>query len=507
MSTDCGSHGIFNPSTGQCDCMDDYNSLSGGNKWTGVFCQKPPVNIPCVRSSDDFRAAHGGGDESCGNWGKYGVCDEFTGTCSCGTIDPFYGVRCENECTNDNHCGGSLQPLADGTSRNIGACDKRVMRCKCANGWSGTQCRDEPPEAKCYNDAECSWGGVSRGACDEGANICVCDTDSSGRALSTGNRCSQRHYYEGADCTQDSDCEDKSNKCVSNKCRGSDGAGGMSTGEMAAGMVSAIWSPEGLATLFIDEAAEEMVEALYDASVVAAKAVTKSVTEMVSGAATKEAAEKVGTEMVVKVAAETSSKAVTSSMVGTAVKQTTEKVMEKASIGPMGWILLLLQVWTAVLDITDSQGLNMMVGQGTLDAMAKQFLGWFNGNADVIKAGFTLPRPYYPRYSVPFNLEYLARDNQIKLTNDSVDYLSRLTVNSNGQTIVPLFNPPIDMALNDKKEEYPLYWNMANNNVRVFNNLVEYGWSIWVLISLIVVSTALICVFTSDTVLAKMNKK
>jgi hypothetical protein len=276
---------------------------------------------------------------------------------------------------------------------------------------------------------------------------------------------------------------------------------------MAAGMVSAIWSPEGLATLFIDEAAEEMVEALYDASVVAAKAVTKSVTEMVSGAATKEAAEKVGTEMVVKVAAETSSKAVTSSMVGTAVKQTTEKVMEKASIGPMGWILLLLQVWTAVLDITDSQGLNMMVGQGTLDAMAKQFLGWFNGNADVIKAGFTLPRPYYPRYSVPFNLEYLARDNQIKLTNDSVDYLSRLTVNSNGQTIVPLFNPPIDMALNDKKEEYPLYWNMANNNVRVFNNLVEYGWSIWVLISLIVVSTALICVFTSDTVLAKMNKK
>jgi hypothetical protein len=36
---------------------------------------------------------------------------------------------------------------------------------------------------------------------------------------------------------------------------------------------------------------------------------------------------------------------------------------------------------------------------------------------------------------------------------------------------------------------------------------VEYGWSIWVLISLIVVSTALICVFTSDTVLAKMNKK
>lgn len=506
MSTtlNCGSHGVFNPTTGQCDCMDDYNSLTGPNKWTGVFCQKPPVNIPCVKSSDAFRAAHNGGDESCGNWGQYGVCDEFTGTCSCGTVDPFYGVRCENECTNDMQCGGPLQPLADGTSRNIGLCDRRTNKCACQNGWAGTQCRTEPANAQCFRDADCSWGGVKRGACDEGSHKCSCLTDSQGRPVYTGNLCSQRHFYEGAACKVDKDCEDKSNKCVGGKCKGPEGAGGITPGELAASMLEGIWSPEGILNMIIDQGSEHMASAIFKTtSATAAKALQIATIEI--GNALGKAADIIGMETLSKAIAEMTSKAVAKRAAAATAAKAAE-IGEEADLGPAGWLLILLQVWTAVLDIYDSQGLNMMVGQGQLDAMQKQYLAYFNAIPQVVDAGVTFPIPYYASYSFPFQQEYAARDNQLKLTTDAVEYISRLTVNSNGQTIVPLFNPPAAIAVNQVKEKYPVYWNMANGNVRVFGNLVQYGWAIWTLGSLMVVSVTLICVFSSPSVLSKLKK-
>lgn len=508
MSTtlNCGSHGVYNPVTGQCDCMDDYNNLNGTNKWTGIFCQKPPVNIPCVRSSDEFRAAHGGGDESCGNWGKYGVCNEYTGTCDCGVDDPFFGVRCQNECQNDDSCGGVLQMLPDGTSRDIGICDRRSMRCQCKNGWSGSQCRVEPANDKCYNDKECSWGGKVRGSCDETLQVCSCMTDDKGRPLFSGNRCSTRYVYEGAPCKEDGDCEDKSNKCVNGKCNSTDGSTGMNAGQMAAAMLNGIWSPAGMADMLVDYYAEEMVGYMWENTAGAMiKSLTKQTAEMAVDPALSAATSKVGAQMTGKIMANTASESATKSMMGGVFKRVSE-LANKIRKLPWGFILAFIQVWAMVLDVYDSRGLNQQVSQDMLDQLEKQFLAAFNGDERVVEAGFTLPTDFYPEFTVPYNLEYLARDNQIKLTNYAADYISKLTVNSNGQTIVPLFNPPATITLNESTSKHPTYWKMANNNVRVYNNLVDYGWSIWVLISLVIVSVVLICVFTSDSVTQKLKK-
>lgn len=508
MSTtlDCGSHGVFNAATGQCDCMDDMNNLSGANKWTGVFCQKPPVNIPCTKSSDEFRSAHNGGDESCGNWGKFGVCDEYTGTCDCGTQDPYFGVRCQNECQKDDDCGGTLQMLPDGTSRDIGICDRRSMRCQCKNGWTGGQCRVEPPDDKCYNDAECSWGGETRGSCDETLGVCACMNDDKGRPLFTGNRCSKRNVYEGAPCEVDADCEDKSNKCVNKKCSSPDGSTGMNASQMAAAMLNGLWSPSGMANMVVDFGAEESVEWLYkNTAQKMLEALAKQSSEMATNKALSEATQKVGSEVVGKAIAETTSRSATRSITGQMFK-TVSKLANKFSKIPWGFILAFIQIWAMVLDIQDSRGLNMQVSQDMLDMLEKQFLTAFNGDQNVKEAGVTLPTTYYPEYTVPYNLEYLARDNQNKLTNYAADYISKLTVNSNGQTIVPLFNPPATISLNEETSKHPVYWNMANDNIKVFHNLVDYGWSIWLLISLIVVSVVLICVFTSDSVTSKLKK-
>jgi hypothetical protein len=504
---ECGAHGVANEVTGQCDCMDDAGSLSGANKWTGVFCQNPPVNIPCVKSSDEFRAKYGG-DAACGNWGKYGMCDEVTGTCSCGTVDPFFGVRCQNECTSDSNCGGTLARLPDGTNRDIGVCNRRTMQCACKNGWSGTQCRVEPAGEKCYNDAECTWGGQVRGACDESSQKCVCLQDDKGRPLFRGNRCSERIVYEGAACKQDKDCADKSNKCVSGKCKGNDSSSsGMSPDELAAAALAGIWSPTGLATMLVDIGAEQMAEGIYKTIAKPIYAsISKSVGELVGNKAISKATAKVGTEMTAKMAAQAASKAATKTAVSTAASQATQ-ASAKASAGPIGWILLVLQVWAAVLDIYDSRGLNMQATQDQLDMMEKQFIAYVNSTKSLLDAGLTLPLIYYPEFTVAYNAEMRAPDTQAQIVNDAADYISKLTVNSNGQTIVPMFYTPTLQAEVEKQEQYPVYWSMANNNVRVFNNLVDYGWSIWLLISLIVVSITLICVFTSDSVTSKLKKK
>lgn len=524
VAVDCGAHGLLNPATGQCDCMDDNNSLSGASasKWTGAYCQKPPFNIPCIKSSNEFRAAHEGGDEACGNYGKFGVCNEITGTCSCstggGSITPFFGTRCENACTSDLHCGGALQPLADGTPRNIGVCDKNTLRCVCANGWSGVQCRTEPstpPGSQCFNDAECSWGGVSRGACDEASKACACLTDQQGRPVYTGPRCSTRMIYEGAACQSDKDCKDASNKCVNGKCRSPDdmGDGKPTPREVAAAIVAGILTPEGLLNMAIDEYVEHMIGKIATSAAAMARTVEARAAQTLSDSAIKSSTSKVGAEMTAKLAAKTVSKAAASSVSSSIITRIGAKLVSAVkSINPLTALILILQIWTMVLDINDRQGLNEMVGQDQLEMLSKQMVEMFNSDPDVIEAGLTLPLPFYPRNTVPYKLEALTPESLVQNINDQADYLSRLTVNSAGQRIVPMFNPPAAIAAQaalaaKQKAGGGVNWALSGGDERVYANLAQYGWALWTLGGLIITSVVLICVFTSESVLAKLHKK
>lgn len=506
----CGSHGAVDE-YGQCQCFNDpgYTDKDGAVQWYGMYCQKPPANVPCKKSSDEERKKLGG-DLACGNYGQYGTCNT-NGTCDCGLVNPFKGSRCQNACESDMDCGGPKMPYTtpEGTTinRDIGLCNRKDNTCSCKNGWSGVQCRTPPPDAKPYDAADCAWGGVAHGTFNEDTKQCICFKDERGRPLYEGPLCTLPIVYEGAPCSSKEPCRDKTAKCVDGTCHDTDTVDKTKLSEIFLTCVQGLFTWESINFILVDVGLTKMAK-FFSETVV--KQILEKVLLNSFEAFSKEAAfaaltKTVGEELAVKITAQVFTKEVVT-MSATALAEASTAAVADSVTGPIGAILFLLQVWGMGLDVADGRGLQQMMLQGHLDMLGASFVNEINGVKELVDLGVTMPLPVTPDTSVPFQIQFKTTENYSNFIKYIGDYISALTVNSDGQVIVPLFNPPDEVERNERKAKYPLYWKMAQDNNDVFDRLTKYGWLMWVLGSLVVVLVVLTCVFSAPAVKRRLHK-
>jgi hypothetical protein len=506
----CGSHGTLDE-YGQCVCNLDpgYTTKDGNVEWSGVYCQRPPTNVPCKPSSAEERKKLGG-DLACGNWGQYGTCNS-NGTCDCGVKNPFKGSRCQNECQSDMDCGGPKVPFPtpDGAvNRDIGVCNRANNRCVCKNGWSGVQCRTPPADAKAYDESDCYWGGVQHGTFDAENKKCICLKDLQGRPLYEGPLCAIPVVYEGAPCSDKEPCRDKQAQCINGKCQGPDeGSSGVSIPEQILAALGGLLSLESIEFMLVDQGIEKTAEFLVKSGItgIMTKILEAQMAKLTQGAVFDMLASRVGVE----VATQTMSRAVAENTVKTVASNVIREqaaLIGEAYASKLDSILFVLAVWSMVLDLRDVRGLNTQMLQDNLDMFGVKFQNYINETKTLVDVGMTLPKPVLPENNVPFNIQLNSSDTFKKYIEHLGDYLSALTVNSDGQVIVPLFNPPEQVERNERKKKYPLYWKMAQDNNDVFDRLTEYGWIMWLLGSFIVVLVVLTCVFSAPAVKRRLRK-
>lgn len=481
----CGNHGTCNPATKNCDCLPG---------WTGVFCQKPPSSsVPCVIDKA-FRDAHNGGDLDCGNWGQFGVC-ATNGTCSCGAVNPFFGDRCEQQCRNNDDCGGIRNDNSV-----IGKCNSMTGTCECGPGWSGPQCRTVSDTATCTSDGDCGWGGTLRGTCDTSTGTCDCQKAPSGVPLYSGVFCEKVVPAEGSPCSKDADCGSPQEKCVNNACYGGANSNSdVNLGDIVGQTIEGMFMTEsGITALALFIGVPAMSKYLIGAPIQAAmKAkVEQEMGELITSDTLKEIT--IGEAMATKVATELFAKQAAEQTVEAGIEIATKTAVETlfSPFGAIMDILDVLMIVSMILDGFDVAGLNMEMNQSVLDALMLQFYGSINGEKGMTDIGFTLPRPYLPENTVQFRTQMKETAVQKKLLTDIDSYLGKLVVNSDGQIIEPAFYNEAAQKLNTERQNNSVYWNMSRQNNTVFKNLVSYGWVMWLLLAVVVLFLTVSIIFS-----------
>lgn len=495
----CGYHGFLDSTRGECVCYTDT-----GEPWTGTYCQTPPKDtVPCTVSNADFRKAHGDGDLSCGNYGQFGVCNN-NGKCNCGYTHPFSGTRCEKPATTHQGCGAV--PCNDRTqdcTNPIGMLNPENNRCECKRkGWSGPQCRDvdEALADECTQDIDCGWGAEysSASVCSKGADSsrCVCATDSAGNPLFTGKFCQNMAPRVNAICSDDTQCL-KTQKCdkATHMCAGGDAADPSDPGLLLdfANMLSSMFlTEEGLEQL-----------ALFHSVGMATDALKKYLAEPVFAAYMKNEALAQGEKYFASDAFKALSSKLPASMISDVVANTaTDAVVEKtvtmatdiaakeavASLFklPFGEFFNVLMFVGMAIDMKDPAGLNTQMYQATIDAIMQMYVDSINNSQSLIDAGMSFPLLYGPENTVPFRLLYKSDDSFAKMNQYTIDYLDKLTINSDGKLIVPLFTSPSALALENDKDKYKALWWMSKGNDATFVRLKKHGWVLWLFLVLLV---------------------
>lgn len=490
----CGDHGTCT-CNGTCVCEDGWEK--GGDFHACIV--PPPTNVPCKQSDDEFRKAHDGGDKDCGNWGSYGVCSG--GTCSCEKTG-FYGSRCQNECVTNAHCGGE----------NIGSCNS-FGRCECKGVWSGKQCRQALPDATCEVDADCGWNGQQHGTCNRNTQKCECFLDAStGFPLYRGARCEQPVQFKGKPCKGDEDCE-RGLKCTDENVCYDPRILPPTSGKIAEQFFENFFSEKTAESFAMFNLMEKgfsgsvkMIEWLVNKGLMkfTQNAALKQTEEVLAREVLENLTSKVGGEAAARIMAEQFARDAMRRL----VTQTVEKeVSVSAPLAEFLTIVNILGIFGIALDMLDSRGLNQQMMQGIINQLRQQFETSFNENDELRKAGIVLPMAVSATSSVAFQQELASKEVQTQASKDAAEYLSSLNVNSDGELIVPLFTSMAEERENARRVKYSLYWSMARGNVTVFNNLISYGWVMWLMIALTVVSVILTCVFSSPAVQARMRRK
>lgn len=508
----CGDHGTCDTMYGACECAAN---------WTGTHCHElVNATVPCST------------DKDCGNWGHFGKCNkDGDGTCTC--TNGFFGVRCEKECRNARDCGGE----------GYGVCLNGINQpntCSCANNWSGVQCKTAPSAKecksdeeckahgsvvgqclsnkcayKCTEDSDCGWGGVQGGTCNKASGVCVCTKDTTSekaRAMFKGPFCEQLVEYEGKTC----DPKSKVNQCERGlRCKPSKEDPG--TGTCFVPEASPASKKAKRNAVFNSIASVDTLEMLlrYKSLETVAKGMSNKAIEVALSKALLDNGEKLVTnELVDKAAAKVPEILAVELVASQVASEATEKAASQVikaiarEINPVGLAFELIDVFSMfgmALDMFDTRGLNEQMMQSVLFQFKQKFDKLINESPAARKQGLVFPRPIYPTETVAFKSK--LHEYQSDMASDAADYVSKLLVNSNGQVIEPLYEDRAGQQLEDLKEKYPLYWSMSGHNERTFNNLVKYGWAIWVGVAVTVVTIVLTCVFTNDKVQASLKRK
>ena len=500
----CGDHGSCN-SYGNCDCFEDEG-------WTGPFCNIPPSSkVHCVPSDESFQKAHGGGDKSCGNWGKFGVCND-DGTCSCGSKRPYYGKRCQNPSTSDQGCGA-----VQGATIPIGVLETRSGTCTCKRpGWSGPQCRevDEELAPECAVDADCGWGSEynPKNVCNKETGVCSCATDEGGKPLFTGKFCQRAAPLPNNVCDGDGDCI-PSQTCNSKThvCEGGDDQDsgsdsfwenvGLKVGETIENMLLTEQGLENLALFKLgEESIAKLVPLLGKGTMKLLRLADAYMSEAGSDSAKAAEAAVVPDDMALNLAAEQTEGAALKGAEESSILDTLGAASTKAA-EMAGSFMNMLMMLGMVIDLIDPSNLNSQMYQGQIDMTMAAMEAYINNLQGIREANIMFPFRYYPEETVAWRLQARSDDMLVKQLQYQTDYISKLGVNSNGQLIQPITSAQYALSaagtkLAQDKKKYKVLYTMSGGNDGRFQALLKYGWIIWVLVALvgaaIVVSIVLI---------------
>ena len=512
--TGCGDHGTC--TNGQCVCTDS---------WTGTQCEIPPSgNAGCVPDTTTKK--------SCGNLGSYGTCQASTtsggitgsGNCTCDTMTGQSGLYCEQHCSSQNSttaCGGPLRGYCVDGNYNFYTNPNAVkQRCVCVNGWTGVDCTVPPPDWKCTADTDCTnlttvdpTNTVPTGTCNKDTETCTCDNtlncssiNTLGKAF-TGQACQVPLPVQGASCDANTPCNDPQQTCVNGTCSCSNTP--EPSGNFYAAVVynfyRALLSPQGLATLLTNKILTEKLPLLLKymttkaleqgfAKVIEARLQDAVTGKVVDASASKFLENAVGKRLAAKVLAKMTAKELLESTSTSISAKVATAAFEEVFgfVGSIAGFAHMLGMLGTALDAFDVMGLNEESSQSQIDAVMYKFNASINSNKQILAYGLRFPVKQPAESTFNFQLSKLDTASRNQFSADAANYISHLTVNSNGAAIIPQFQTAMQQqqAADLAAAQGSVLYALSGSNMTVYQRLKQ-DWPI-ILAGILVALGALI---------------
>ena len=532
--TGCGDHGSC--VNGSCACTD---------YWSGAQCEVPPPSSGSPGCS---------GPTACGNQGVYGTCQSGktsaggvtgSGACQCDLVpEQLYGNNCEQTCIQGDAtaCGGPLRGVCVDPKFQFSVNSNAVLnRCACLNGWTGVNCNIPPPGWTCNaTDRQCTnvttmdpKDTLPTGTCNNG--VCSCDNTldcnappgSAGNVSFTGVACQTSSSTVGSPCKDSSTCQ-SGQTCVSNIC--SCGSTPEPSSNVISTIIQGIFSQLSTGQGFVTFAGQVLLNGLFHGvpgwskafvekmvqsqfqKLVLARLTESAVGKTMGKDAVKFMFDNLGRRLATKVMAQMGARdLLKTSMVE--VSEMAAKGAIKLAFGSLGLISSftnVLGMLGMVLDAADVAGLNEEMTQAQIDATLQKMLYYVNSDKGLVNLGVTLPLKVLPETSFAFRKlqkETSGPANPDKFATDQADYISHLTVNSNGVAVIPTFQTPVQQqqqALAASAASDPLFV-LAGRNLEVYSRL-KSDWP-FLLVGAVLILAAIVGGAFGIRAMARKNKR
>lgn len=516
--TGCGDHGTCQNNV--CVCSDF---------WTGAQCEFPPTgNAACVPDTDTKK--------SCGNQGTYGVCQSSvnpqngiagSGQCACDTLNSQSGTFCEKACESDNPeaCGGPLRGVCVDTMYKFFTNNNAVSnRCACLNGWSGFNCNIPPPGWQCNaTDKQCTnittldpTQTVQTGDCNSGTCLCKftpndCsqppDPGSKPPPGYTGTACQNQLAAKGAPCSDKEPCTLPGQICNNGVCICNGDSPDPSANfllSIVEGLLGPLTSAKGLEAIGIILAVHNWKKLLQLVKWMSTKLLLPAFKSGIFARLTAAAGGKEMTEGAVRTLEESIGKSLAAKLMAkmsmvTLLKSSVKKISEETAViafkavfgsvfGAVSSFVDMAGLLGMILDASDIAGLKEKMTQDSIDAMMLKFTGSVNSVKAVQDAGILYPQKIIAQDTFPFALLHSTQATKDKFGTDVGDYLGHLTVNSNGDAIIPTFNTKQqqDQSAAIAAAQGDILYAVAGYNLTVYNRLKQ-DWPIIVAATLVII--------------------
>jgi hypothetical protein len=536
--TGCGDHGTCQSNI--CICSDN---------WSGGQCEIPPTgNAACTPDTPTTKSCGNQGSYGvCQSSVSSSAGIAGSGKCQCEFLTSQSGTFCEKACNaNDPQaCGGPLRGVCVDSYYQVFTNSNAVRnRCACLNGWSGFNCNIPPPGWECNDtDKTCtnittmdSTTTIQTGLCNSGKCECYnyandCSPSGSGSSTTdkadkadkaakadlsdptkkygfTGEACQIPLAVKGTPCDSNTPCTLPDQSCISGVCT----CTGVSPTPnddifttIAASISAMLNDPKTYETVGLMIAIHNWKKLLQLAKFLSVKlllpAFEKAILNRLAGAAAgKELGEKafaalenlVGKSLAAKLMAKMSAAVILKTSITKLAENVTFlafKAVFGSVLGSVSSIVDIAGIVGMVLDSADVAGLQEKMSQDTLDALMKKFSNAVNNVKEVQDAGMLYPQKLLSQDTFEFALLTSTQDSKDKLGTDIGNYIGHLTVNSNGDAIVPLFTTSVQQQQADEisaARKDTFLFTAAGYNIDVYNRLKQ-DWPIIVAATLVII--------------------
>jgi hypothetical protein len=525
----CGDHGSCVNNV--CVCTDN---------WSGNQCQTPPTgNAGCTPDTATKK--------SCGNQGSYGTCQASTsstngiagsGQCKCDMLTSQMGTFCEQACDpgDTTACGGPLRGACVNSFYKIYTNPNAVAnRCVCINGWSGTDCTTPPAGWQCNNtDQQCTnvttedpKNTVVTGTCNNGTcecyNTLTCNAavNSTSPAF-TGTACQLPLSASGAPCSTPADCNNQQT-CVAGTCTCPGGNTPQPSSNFVInilkGIISMFTTSDGIESflmtigiqaglpMIMKYLAVRAIEPTF-AKNIEARLLKATEGKVLGPEAAKVLEDSVGKRLAAKMIAKMTAKELMETSVDTAARSAAKLALESSFgfLGPIDLFVNIAGVLGMVLDANDVAGTQEQMTQSQIDTWILKSYAKVNNDKVTLQYGSYFPAKQNVETTFQFRQLTTTDASRNQFVADVSSYMSHLTVNSNNDAIIPLFQTPqqVQAAQLLAGAQKDILYAIAGKNLEVYQRLKDY-WPIVVASALLLIGALIGGAFGIKALLKKKS--